>query len=176
LPTKSNRPQSGELWLHEISSRKPGLRRGEAPSLSHEVNGVVLGAAEPALGENRQRQFFEFAGPLFSVTVSPASTMVRVSEAKELRALPRDRSRRRVEHDLTFRWQIVEGLGALAGAHNQAVTFLAPDEPGLTRVNVTVHQRDVVCTGEGLIAVTHELMGQLGTARPRHARSSRRCW
>jgi hypothetical protein len=71
-------------------------------SLSHEVNGAVLGVAEPALSENRQRQFFEFPGPLFSVTVSPASTMVRVGEAKELRALPRDRSRRRVEHDLTF--------------------------------------------------------------------------
>jgi hypothetical protein len=141
-----------------------GATVAHSPSLSHEVNGVVFGAAEPALGENRQRQFFEFAGPLFSVTVSPASTMVRVGEAKELRALPRDRSRRRVEHDLTFQWQIVEGPGALAGARNQAVTFLAPDEPGLTRVNVTVHQRDVVCSGEGLITITHELMGQLGTA------------
>jgi hypothetical protein len=27
-----------------------------------------------------------------------------------------------------------------------------------------VHQREVACTGEGLITVTHELMGQLGTA------------
>ena len=112
----------------------------------------------------RQRQFFEFAGPLFSVTVSPASTMVRVGEANELRALPRDRARRRVEHDLTFQWQIVEGPGALAGMHDQAVTFLAPDDPGLTRVMVTVRQRDVVCAGEGLITVTHELMGQLGAA------------
>jgi hypothetical protein len=72
--------------------------------------------------------------------------------------------RRRVEHDLTVQWQILEGPGALAGMHNQAVTFLAPDEPGLTRVKVTVRQRDVVCTGEGLITVTHELIGQLGTA------------
>ena len=90
--------------------------------------------------------------------------LLRKLDRYPLPALPRDRSRRRVEHDLTFQWQIVEGLGALAGAHNQAVTFLAPDEPGLTRVNVTVHQREVACTGEGLITVTHELMGQLGTA------------
>ena len=79
--------------------------------------------------------------------------MVRVGEAKELRALPRDRSRRRVEHDVTFQWQIVEGPGALAGMHNQAVTFLAPDEPGLTRVKVTVRQRDVVCAGESSSSV-----------------------
>jgi hypothetical protein len=46
--------------------------------------------------------------------------MVWFGETKELRALSRDRSRRRVEHDLTFHWQIVEGLGALAGMHNQA--------------------------------------------------------
>jgi hypothetical protein len=77
--------------------------------------------------------------------------MVRIGETKELRALSRDRSRRRVEHDLTFQWQIVEGPGALAEMHNQTVTFLAPDEPGLTRVKVTVCQHDVVCTGEGLI-------------------------
>ena len=48
--------------------------------------------------------------------------------------------------------------------HSQAVSFLAPDEPGLARVTVTVRQRDIVCTGEGLITVTHELIGQLGTA------------
>jgi hypothetical protein len=153
-----------DIHARTFRSKLDGATVASSPSLSHEVNGVVLGAAEPELGEDRQRQFFEFAGPLFSVTVSPASIMVRIGEAKELRALPRDRSRRRVEHDLTFQWQIVEGPGALAGMHDQAVTFLAPDEPGLTRVKVTVRQRDVVCAGEGLITVTQELMGQLGSA------------
>jgi hypothetical protein len=125
---------------------------------------MIPGTAEPGLGEERQRQFFEFAGPLFSVAVSPASSVVRVGEHKELRALPRDRSRRRVEQDLEFQWQIIEGLGALTGVHNQAVTFLAPDEPGLTRVSVAVRQHDIVCSGEGLITVTRDLPVQLGTA------------
>ena len=89
--------------------------RGESPSLSHEVNGGVR-AAEPELGEDRQRQFFEFAGPLFSVAISPASSIVRVGEAKELRALPRDRSRRRVEHDLEFDWRDRRGPGACSGS------------------------------------------------------------
>jgi hypothetical protein len=73
-----------------------------------------------------KRQFFEFAGPLFSVTASPASTMVRVGEAKELRALTRDRSRRRVEHDLTFHWQIVEGPSALAVFFGCRARLVAP--------------------------------------------------
>ena len=117
------------------------------------------GATEP--GEDDRRQFFEFAGPLFSVVVSPVSSIVRVGATKELRALPRDRSRRRVEEDLEFHWQLVEGPGKLTDVHDQAVTFLAPEEPGLARVRVTVRQREVVCVGEGLVTVSHELLTQL---------------
>ena len=40
--------------------------------------------------------------------------------------------------------------------------FLAPDEPGLTRLKVSVSQRDVVCEAEALITVTHELLAQIG--------------
>ena len=95
------------------------------------------GATEPG-EDKRRRQFFEFAGPLFSVAVSPVSSIVRVGATKELRGLPRDRSRLRIEKDLEFHWQLVEGPGALIGIHNHAVTFLAPEEPGLARVRVTV--------------------------------------
>jgi len=119
---------------------------------------------EPAAGEERQRQFFEFAGPLFSVAISPASTIVQVGDKKELRALPRDRSRRRVDQDLQFQWQISEGPGTLAGMHNQAVTFVAPAEPGLTRVTIAVQQHETVCVAEALITVTHELPVQLAGA------------
>jgi hypothetical protein len=48
------------------------------------------GVSEPETGNGRQRRFFEFAGPLFSVTVSPASSVVRVGEQRSLRALPYD--------------------------------------------------------------------------------------
>jgi Histidine kinase-, DNA gyrase B-, and HSP90-like ATPase len=123
---------------------------------------AIPGMAEPAPGEERQRQFFEFAGPLFSVVVSPASSVVRVGDRKELRALPRDRSRRRVEEELAFEWRIVEGPGELEGLRDQAVTYLAPEEPGLARVQVTVRQHDVVAIGEGLVTVAHELLTQLG--------------
>jgi hypothetical protein len=133
----------------------------QAPQLA-EADQAFAGAPEPAPGEDRQRQFFEFAGPLFSVAVSPASSVVQVGSQKELRALPRDRSRRRVDRDLGFEWQLVEGPGSLTGAHDQAVTFLAAAEPGLARVKVSVRQHDVVCAGEGLITVTHELLAQLG--------------
>jgi Histidine kinase-, DNA gyrase B-, and HSP90-like ATPase len=146
---------------------RPAPDRATDADLSPQVNGFDEshpGAAEPAPGEDRQRQFFEFAGPLFSVAISPASCVVRVGDTKELRALPRDRSRRRVEDNLEFHWDVVEGQGTLTGIHNQAVTLLAPEEPGLARLKVTVRQNDTVCVGEALITVTHELLAQLGTA------------
>jgi hypothetical protein len=128
-----------------------------------------LGDAAAGLGVlesagNRQRQFFEFPGPLFSVAISPASAIVRVGTRTELRALPRDRSRRRVEDDLEFHWQLVDGLGTLADLRSQAVTYFASEEPGLARVRVTVRQRDLVCLNEALITVTNELLAQINAA------------
>jgi Histidine kinase-, DNA gyrase B-, and HSP90-like ATPase len=151
-----------DIHARAFRPTQDGSAAGSSPSRSGDADGDIPGAAEPELSEDRQRQFFDFAGPLFSVAVSPASSLVRVGDKKELRALPRDRSRRRVEQDLEFEWQILEGPGALSGARNQAVTFLAPGEPGLARVKVTVRQHDVACAAEGLITVTHELLAQLG--------------
>lgn len=125
---------------------------------------IALGATEREMSSVKQRQFFEYAGPLFSVVVSPASTVVRVGDKRVLRALPYDRARRRVESDLSFNWEIVEGAGVLDRAHDQAVSFLAPDEPGLVRISVTVSQGDIERTAEALITVTHELLPQVGTA------------
>jgi len=125
---------------------------------------LTIEATEPETGNVKQRQFFEFAGPLFTVAVSPASSVVRVGEQRALRALPYDRSRRRVETDLTFIWEVVEGNGALDHRHDQAVRFLAPAEPGLVRVRVSVRQGDIERSGDALITVTHELLPQVGTA------------
>ena len=134
---------------------------GASPEDAAQAN---VGASEPEPGEARQRQFFEFAGPLFSVAVSPASSVVRVSDRRQLKALARDRSRRRVEEDLQFEWTVIEGSGFLEGRHDQAATFIAADEPGLTRVKASVRQRDVVCEAEALITVTQEILSQLGAS------------
>ena len=145
-------------------AQRPSPARSDAAPAADGANGfdeAFPGAPEPEPGQERQRQFFEFAGPLFSVAVSPASSVVRVGEKRELRALPRDRARRRVEHDLDFEWRIAEGQGALEGARDQAVTYLAPEEPGLARIAVTARQRDIACSAEALVTVTHELMPQV---------------
>ncbi|HEY8184516.1 MAG TPA: ATP-binding protein [Pyrinomonadaceae bacterium] len=144
--------------IHSRSQRASGTNR-EFDSGA----GLTVGAPEPEISNVKQRKFFEYAGPLFSVLVSPASTVVRVGEQRSLRALPYDRARRRVETDLTFNWEIIEGGGVLDRPHDQAVSFLAPAEPGLVRVRVNVCQGDIERSAEALITVTHELLPQVGT-------------
>jgi hypothetical protein len=124
---------------------------------------LIGGVTEPENSDGKQRQFFEFAGPLFTVAISPASSVVRVGEQRSLRALPYDRSRRRVETDLTFAWEVIEGGGALEHRHDQVATFIAPAEPGLVRVKVTVSQNEIERSAEALITVTRELLSQVGT-------------
>jgi Histidine kinase-, DNA gyrase B-, and HSP90-like ATPase len=152
-------------WF-DIQSRAQRPAAGDSkdalPTETDAGDDALLGVSEPEPKQEKQRQFFEFAGPLFSVAASPASSVVRVGESRKFQALPRDRSRRRVEHDLEFHWQIVEGGGTLEGAHSQVVSYVAPDEPGLTRLNISVRQREIECQAEALITVTHELLSQIG--------------
>ena len=123
-----------------------------------------LGVAEPALNPEAQRQFFDYAGPLFSVVVSPAACTVPVNERRRFRALPRDRSRRRVADDLSFAWEIVEGDGSIDTAADQEVEYAAPATPGLVRLRVTATQREIDCTAEALVTVADSLEVSLNPA------------
>jgi hypothetical protein len=117
----------------------------------------LTGVAEPSPKDSPQRQFFDFAGPLFGVVVSPAASTAPLNEARSFRALPRDRSRRRVVEDLQFAWELTEGEGLLRGVADREVEYRAPAVPGLARLKVRVSQREVTVTGEALITVTDSL-------------------
>jgi len=118
---------------------------------------MLPGVSEPTPSESPQRQFFDYAGPLFGVVVSPAASTTPLNETRRFRALPRDRSRRRVTEDLTFIWELIEGEGTLEGLTNQEVEYRAPGTPGLARLKVTVAQREVTATAEALVTVTDSL-------------------
>jgi len=150
-----------------------GRARQEGAAAKTSVNGVMDGAELESLlpglpdsgpTDSPQRQFFDYAGPLFSVVVSPAASTTPLSETRRFRALPRDRSRRRVVDDLQFAWQMLEGDGTLLWTTNQEVEYQAPAMPGLARLSVTVTQRNIVCTAEALITVTDSLAGAVNPA------------
>jgi len=129
-----------------------------------ELDGLLTGVSEPGSSESPQRQFFDYAGPLFNVVVSPAASTTPLNESRKFRALPRDRSRRRVVEDLQFAWEMVEGEGTLTGITDQEVEYRAPAVPGLARLKVTVTQREVSLSAEALITVTDSLEAAIGPA------------
>jgi hypothetical protein len=145
-------------------SGSPRSSAGEKGSAREEEESADLGATEPTFKPAVQRQFFDYAGPLFSVVISPASTTIQINEHRQFRALPRDRSRRRVEEELQFAWQIAEGGGSLSGTIDQEVEYVAPGVPGLSRLKVSVSQRDVTRFAEAWVTTTESLEISMSTA------------
>jgi hypothetical protein len=88
-----------------------------------------------------QKSFFEYAGPLHSVRISPASCTLPVDSSRALRAIARDKSKRPVETGVVFAWRVLEGEGALEPEDGEFVTVQAPSEPCLLRVGVTATQQ-----------------------------------
>jgi hypothetical protein len=156
-------------WF-DIQARARGeggpTRPGESglSQASGEEGAEDLGVSEPSLSPGTQRRFFDYAGPLFSVVISPASSTTPVNERRRFRALPRDRSRRRVEDDLQFSWEIAAGGGSLASTVDQEVEYLAPSTPGLARLRVSVIQQAVLCTAEALVTITASLETSMNEA------------
>jgi hypothetical protein len=101
---------------------------------------------------------------LYTVVISPAASTLTVDQSRRLCALPRDRSRRRVEQDLIFAWEIVEGGGTFSSTFDQEVSYRAPSSPGLVRLSVAVSQREVRCSAEALITVTDSLDAAIAPA------------
>jgi len=148
--------------IRAVSAQQGGQPSEQATDSISEDEGAATGLSEPA-ETPAQRKFFEYPGPLHSVVISPAAVTLAVNQTRRFRALPRDRARRRVEEDLAFAWQIVEGGGALSTFSGQEVEFQTPSLPGLTRLSVAVSQYDVRCSAEALITVADRLDAAMGS-------------
>ena len=96
--------------------KRPGGRQAGLP-LPVAVDGSTTADAsdlETAEEASVQRAFFEIAGPLYSVRISPASCTLPVGATRSLRAVARDRGGREVEQNVRFEWSTVEGSAELA--------------------------------------------------------------
>ena len=110
--------------------------------------------------DSSQKQFFQYAGPLFSALISPKSSILAVDKRKKYRVICRDRSRRVVLENLVYQWNIIDGEGHIDENDRESVTFTAPAEPCLTVLEVIVRQGDKTCRDEALITVTDSFMDQ----------------
>ena len=149
-------------WIRvrgQKAEKEGGDRQGARtpPGIPLKHSGTEEEATDSAEAEP-QKKFFEYAGPLFSVRISPASTLLPVQQKRSFRAIARDRSRRQVEDNLAFSWEVSEGSGVLDNQDREIVTFVAPSEPGLTKLSLSATQGEIVCTAESLITVTDSLI------------------
>lgn len=106
----------------------------------------------------RTKDFFDFAGPLYGVKVSPGACNLAVNATRNFRALCRDFRNRGVDQSLCFEWKLLEGGGTLTNADGSIVTLTAPSEPGLIRLGVQVRQGNVERQAESLITVTDSIV------------------
>ncbi|MFH1856408.1 MAG: ATP-binding protein [Candidatus Omnitrophota bacterium] len=146
--------------IYEKGRRGFDLRDGREADISGR-DGRVMPVDEDAFEENieeRQKKFFEFAGPLFSARVRPASALVETGKTKSLRAIGSDRKKQQVEENLSFEWEIAEGAGELDKRDGEIVIFKAPEEPGLTKIKLSVKQADIVCEAEAVMTIVENLI------------------
>jgi hypothetical protein len=143
-------------WF-DLRERQRGTARQDADS-SGDALIMHDGARTAEEVSPPQKQFFEYAGPLFSVRISPASIVMAVESSRNFRALPRDRAGHSVEGDLSYQWKILEGHGNLANATGEICTFSAGNEPGLVRLGIVASQHEIRCSAEALLTVTDFLI------------------
>ena len=151
-----------EYDWYDVAGRE---QRGERPAAPGAP--IEAGTNEDEMEAPRQKEFFEFAGPLYSVQIVPQSCVVPVRGIRGLRALARDRTRRVIESGVTCAWSVLEGGGELDRAEGDLVEYRAPAEPCLARVRVDAHQSEIACSAEAVITVTdtieREARGPAGT-------------
>jgi len=147
-------PSEEYEWFDVSVRQRSGAGESAAHAEDPQPEGVPITAEGEAAAGPRQRQFFEYAGPLQNVRIAPAVCTVAVGTARTLRALPRDANRRPIDTGIEFAWRILDGAGGIDNTAAEFVTYTAPREPCLVRLGVSARQGETQCEGEALVTVT----------------------
>ena len=147
-------PSEEYEWFDVSVRQRSGAGESAAHAEDPQPEGVPIAAEGEAAAGPRQRQFFEYAGPLQNVRIAPAVCTVAVGTARTLRALPRDANRRPIDTGIEFAWRILDGAGGIDNTAAEFVTYTAPQEPCLVRLGVSARQGETQCEGEALVTVT----------------------
>ncbi len=155
-------------WFAVVSSKGelPGRSTAEGPSpqegaqettiLSDAHAPSATSGAGSEVGEESQRAFFEFPGPLHSARVLPGSSILGVGQGREFRAVGYDRKRKHADQ-LEYEWSLVEGGGEFEVLSPAVVRFRAPGEPGMCRLSVVIRQGEVQVGAEAMVTVVEQV-------------------
>ncbi len=178
VPSDTGVPQAGG----QIDSEDEGDGEGEGNAETHSAENAVesiympdqdSGTADgPGKGNGRERDFFEFSGPLHSAVIMPASAVISTGKKKTFQVKARDRKRIVLEDGFRVAWEIKHGLGSLSAYEGEIVEYTAPDEPGVEELSAVVTQNDVRVHCTAVVTVTKELFSR-GQDQDGGARGSR---
>ena len=157
------KPEPGALNSDQPSADELG---GNHNNGTGQDEGEVLSGApvddddgeHPDSGEEKQQALFDYIGPLASVRISPASSVVKVEESRTFRAISRDKRRKQIDREVLYQWRILEGDGALDNLESEIATFTAGEEPGLVKLGITATEGDLMFEAEALVTVTSTLI------------------
>ncbi len=145
-------------WFDIQAPRRQAAGNGAQPLSAAELEAAGARLPDEAEPLSSQREFFEFAGPLFSVRISPSACTVPVGTQRMLRAVARDASRRPVTDAVRYEWRVLDGAGRIEDGNAEYANFLAPEEPQLVRVGVWARQGETECEAQALVTVTDSLL------------------
>lgn len=156
------REEYGWLDARQRSGGRGGRSLGGGPAgedgkeMGDSVEGITAGENER--GEDGQRSFFEYPGPLYRLLVSPRSARVLVGKSVTLRAVARDKSKRPIDSGVDFEWRLLDGSGSVEPDAGEYVEYRAPAEPEVAIVKLTAREGDVELTAQAAITVMAELI------------------
>jgi hypothetical protein len=129
------------------------------PGESQEEAAEPVYVAEPAEGseESGQKEFFEYPGPLFKASVSPAKAVIPVGEKKRFSVIAKDKKGTRLDAGFSVSWELTDGYGSIDDPAARFIEYSAPEEPCVTSLGCIVTQEDTEVLCEALITVTAEL-------------------
>ena len=157
---QTNPPHPEGANRTELNEIEEGNTVGESDNgapldtIAHDANSNAY------VPEKTQKELFEYIGPLASVRISPASSVVRVTGSRTFQAMARDKQRRIIDREVLYQWRIIEGEGRLDQIDSELVTFTAGDEPGLVKLGITATEGEVVFENEALVTVTSTLVDE----------------
>jgi hypothetical protein len=117
---------------------------------------------EPLEKEEAQKSFFDYAGPLHKLMISPASSVIGVGDRKKLKALARDRAGRAIDAGIEYEWRVLEGGGSLEGIDSAFAEYVGTEEPCVSTVELRARQGETLLVANALVTVTAELVNKSG--------------
>ena len=160
-------------WLHVQEAVKPkiirvpkqgagGYEQDESEYTEGEYGQGMESIVIPELvgEEQKKKEFFDFAGPLYSAVISPSSAVMSVESSKPFQIKARDRKKISIEDGIKVSWELNHNLGKLSANSGDIVEYTSPREPGVEELVAHVTQNDTTVVCQATITITKELFSQ----------------